>query len=105
MTIELKINIPFKIVLNLTDISWTELQKEIQYFLDETSLHCITNERVFHLADVTKYDNGICKNYPDVQMFWRFPERKLLECIFIQRKEGEEPIEFSFTDSKHMGKF
>lgn len=105
MTIGLKIDISFKIVLNLTDVSWTDLQKEIQYFLNETTLHCLTNERFFHLADVCGMDNGICKNYPDIQMFWRFPKRKLLECIFIQRKEGEEPIEFSFTDSKHMGKF
>lgn len=100
MTIGIKIDLSFKIVLNLTDVSWTELQKEIQYFLNETTLHCLTNERFFHLAS----DNGICKNYPDIQMFWRFPERKRLECIFIQRKEDEEPIEFDWLDSKHMGK-
>ena len=102
MTIDIKISLGYRIVLNLTDIPYTKLQHEIQYFLDNTTLHCLCNERQFHLADS---DDGICKNYPDIQMFWRFPERKMIECIFVQRKENEEPIKFDWLDSKHMGKY
>ena len=101
MTIGIKINLGFKIVLNLTDEHWATLQHEIQYFLNETTLHCLTNENTFHLAP----NNGICENFPDIQMFWRFPERKRLECIFIQRKENEEPINFDWLSDKHMSKY
>lgn len=97
MTIGVKISLSYNIVLNITDLSWNKLQHEIQYFLDETSLHCINNDKGFHLA-------GTCKHYDNIQMFWRFPERKKVECIFIQNNINEL-IEFDFTNDKHMYKW
>ena len=96
MTIQIKIDLSYKIVLNLTAESWTTLHHEIQSFLDETTLHCVNDGYGFHLA-------GACRNYPNIYMFWRFPERKRVECIFIEYKDGEDP-NFDWLDKKHMYK-